>query len=457
MPQFDALVNGKDSQCCRGLHGGWRLRRLCGLPQHYRLDVVPLSRSAVFCKAVDLISNENGGPFQVGMTMNFMNFRFYVFMLVVCSALGLTLQSLMEIVAAAAWEPQAPVEGGVLDPPRLAEPIVGIDGSEYLTEEERRNIAVHESSVRSVVHIATQAIQIDRFFGTESEEASSGSGVVLDQAGHVLTNFHVIEGADRLTVTLFNGAQYEATLVGQDPPNDMAVLRIDAPQELLFPVQLGQSSNLRVGQKVYAFGSPFGLERTMTVGVVSGLGRSVPTHSHRVLKSMIQVDAALNRGNSGGPLMDSRGLLVGMNTAIATRTGENTGVGFAIPVDTIGRVAALLIRDGRVVRPSLGISAYIQAEDGLLIGQVVPGGPAEKAGLRGVQVVMRRSYFGTQRFVDFNAADRILAVEGQPVKNVDDLMSVIETLQPGQEARLTVLRGGEATGVPIVLGQDTDP
>jgi len=172
---------------------------------------------------------------------------------------------------------------------------------------------------------------------------------------------------------------------------------------------------------------------------------------------MIQVDAALNRGNSGGPLMDSRGLLVGMNTAIATRTGENTGVGFAIPVDTIGRVAALLIRDGRVVRPSLGISAYIQAEDGLLIGQVVPGGPAEKAGLRGVQVVMRRSYFGTQRFVDFNAADRLLAVEGQPVKNVDDLMSVIETLQPGQEARLTVLRGGEATGVPIVLGQDTDP
>ncbi len=334
--------------------------------------------------------------------------------------------------------------------------IPAIDGQDFLTPEEVRNIAVHDSTVRSVVHIATEAIQIDRFFGTESQESSSGSGSVLDLDGHILTNFHVIEGADRLTVTMFNGDQFEARLVGQDPPNDMAVLKIEAPQELLFPVRLGQSANLRVGQKVYAFGSPFGLERTMTVGIVSGLGRSVPSHNHRILKSMIQVDAALNQGNSGGPLIDSRGLLVGMNTAIATRTGENTGVGFAIPVDTIARVATLLIRDGRVVRPSLGIDTYIQAEDGLLIGKVLPGGPAEKAGLCGVQVVLRRSYFGTQRFVDFGSADRILAVEGKPVETVDDLMSVIETLQPGQTARLSILREGKAVPVSIVLGQDIE-
>ena len=334
--------------------------------------------------------------------------------------------------------------------------IPGIDGQDFLTPEEVRNSAVHDSTVRSVVHIATEAIQIDRFFGTESQESSSGSGSVLDLDGHILTNFHVIEGADRLTVTMFNGDQFEARLVGQDPPNDMAVLKIEAPRELLFPVRLGQSANLRVGQKVYAFGSPFGLERTMTVGIVSGLGRSVPSHNHRILKSMIQVDAALNQGNSGGPLIDSRGLLVGMNTAIATRTGENTGVGFAIPVDTIARVATLLIRDGRVVRPSLGIDTYIQAEDGLLIGKVLPGGPAEKAGLRGVQVVLRRSYFGTQRFVDFGSADRILAVEGKPVETVDDLMSVIETLQPGQTARLSILREGKAVPVSIVLGQDVE-
>jgi S1-C subfamily serine protease len=333
-------------------------------------------------------------------------------------------------------------------------PRKGLDGLDYLSAEERRNIAVYEKCYRSVVHIATEAIQIDRFFRTASQQEGSGSGSVLDKQGHILTNFHVIEGADRLSVTLFNGKQYEARLVGQDPPNDMAVLKVNAPQEELYPVSVASSKPLRVGQKVYAIGSPFGLERTMTVGVVSGLGRKMPSHNHRVLKSMIQVDAALNQGNSGGPLLDSRGLLVGMNTAIATRTGENTGVGFAIPSDTIRRVAALLIRDGRVVRPSLGIAAYIQMDDGLLIGRVEPGGPADEAGLRGVQVVVRRSYFGEERRLDYDAADRILAVEGRPVRTLDDLMSVIETLEPGQRARLTVLREGEAIPVPIVLGAD---
>ena len=194
----------------------------------------------------------------------------------------------------------------------------------------------------------------------------------------------------------------------------------------------------------------------MTVGVVSGLGRSVPSHNHRVLKSMIQVDAALNQGNSGGPLLDSRGMLVGMNTAIATNSGDNAGVGFAIPVDTIRRVAALLIRDGRVVRPSLGVAAYIQTENGLLIGQLIPGGPAETAGLRGIRIIRQRTYFGEQRSVDYDYADTILAVEGRPVKTLDDLMSVIETMQPGQTAKLSVLREGRAIPVSIVLGEDNE-
>ena len=334
------------------------------------------------------------------------------------------------------------------------DPSLALDGEEYLTAEERRNIAVYEKCHRSVVHIATQAIQVDRLFGTAMEQEGSGSGSVLDKQGHILTNYHVIEGADRLTVTLFNGRQYEARLVGQDPPNDMAVIRIDAPQDVLFPVTIAPSEPLRVGQKVYAIGSPFGLERTMTVGVVSGLGRQMPSHNHRVLKSLIQVDAALNQGNSGGALLDSRGLLVGMNTAIATTSGDNSGVGFAIPASTIRRVAASLIRDGRVVRPSLGITAYIQTENGLLIGRVAPDGPAARAGLRGVQVVVRRTYFGDQRRIDYDAADRILAVEGQPVRNVDDLMSVIETLQPGSQARLTIAREGQAVPVSITLGDD---
>lgn len=333
--------------------------------------------------------------------------------------------------------------------------LFGADGEDYLTPEERRNIAVYENCYRSVVHISTQAVQIDRFFRTTTQEEGSGSGSIMDPTGHILTNFHVIDGADRLTVTLYNGKQYPAQLVGQDPPNDMAILKIDAPEETLIPLQMGRSTGLRVGQRVYAIGSPFGLDRSMTVGVVSSLGRSVPSHNHRVLKGMIQVDAALNRGNSGGPLLDSRGLLIGMNTAIATATGENTGVGFAIPADTIRRVAAALIRDGRVVRPSLGIAAYIQSPDGLVVGQLVPGGPAEQAGLRGVRVIRRRTYFGEQRQVDIDYADVILAVEGKPVKSMDDLMSVIETMQPGQQARLTVRREGAAVPVLVTLGNDS--
>jgi S1-C subfamily serine protease len=333
--------------------------------------------------------------------------------------------------------------------------LLGADGEDYLTPEERRNIAVYENCYRSVVHISTQAVQIDRFFRTTTQEEGSGSGSIMDSTGHILTNFHVIDGADRLTVTLYNGKQYPAELVGQDPPNDMAILKIDAPEETLIPLQMGRSTGLRVGQRVYAIGSPFGLDRSMTVGVVSSLGRSVPSHNHRVLKGMIQVDAALNRGNSGGPLLDSRGLLIGMNTAIATATGENTGVGFAIPADTIRRVAAALIRDGRVVRPSLGIAAYIQSPDGLVVGQLVPGGPAEQAGLRGVRVIRRRTYFGEQRQVDIDYADVILAVEGKPVKSMDDLMSVIETMQPGQQARLTVRREGAAVPVLVTLGNDS--
>ena len=353
-------------------------------------------------------------------------------------------------------DPQAPIANQRPAQQTPAIPLAALDGEAYLTPEERRNIAVYDNCYRSVVHIATQAFQIDRFFRTATSQEGSGSGSVLDSEGHILTNYHVIEGADRLSVTMFDGKQYEAELVGQDPPNDMAVIKIKAPEQSLFPVTMGQSLPLRVGQNVYAIGSPFGLERTMTVGVVSGLGRSVPSHNHRVLKSMIQVDAALNQGNSGGPLLDSRGMLVGMNTAIATNSGDNAGVGFAIPVDTIRRVAALLIRDGRVVRPSLGVAAYIQTENGLLIGQLIPGGPAETAGLRGIRIIRQRTYFGEQRSVDYDYADTILAVEGRPVKTLDDLMSVIETMQPGQTAKLSVLREGRAIPVSIVLGEDNE-
>src|SRR5690606_34977599 len=193
---------------------------------------------------------------------------------------------------------------------------------------------------------------------------------------------------------LFNGKEYDAGLVGQDPLNDIAVLRIDAPADELFPVVFGDSSRLRVGQRVFAIGNPFGLERTMTVGIISSLNRTLPSRRTRRMKSIIQIDAALNQGNSGGPLLDSHSRLIGMNTAIASATGENTGVGFAIPVGTIARIVPQLIETGRVIRPDIGIAYMVYTDRGLAIVSMVPGGPAERAGLRGVRIERRKTRRG---------------------------------------------------------------
>ena len=201
-----------------------------------------------------------------------------------------------------------------------------------------------------------------------------GSGVVLDRQGHILTNFHVVDGAREIQVTLYDGKTYDARVVGKDPATDVAVLKIEAPPASLFPVVLGNSAQLRVGQRVFAIGNPFGLERTLTTGIISSLDRSLPSRrSGRSLKSIIQIDAAINPGNSGGPLLDSHGRMIGMNTAIASKTGESAGVGFAIPVSTIARVVPQLIEKGRVRRPEAGIMRVYQTEQGLLIATHGPG------------------------------------------------------------------------------------
>lgn len=325
------------------------------------------------------------------------------------------------------------------------------------TAAERVNIAVYDHVNRSVVNITTLIVRPDMFLMLEPSEGA-GSGSVLDQAGHILTNFHVIEGAKQVQVTLFNGETYDAKLVGADPVYDIAVLRIDAPRESLFPVELGESSILRVGQHVYAIGNPFGLERTMTTGIISSLNRSLPSRNGRTMKSIIQIDAALNRGNSGGPLLDSRSCLIGMNTAIASHSGENTGVGFAIPVNTISRVVPQLIRNGRVIRPDLGITRVLQTDQGLVIATIIPGGPAERSGLRGFRIVKNQRRFGPfvseEVQIDRDYADLILAVDGQPVNSADDLLSAIERHQPGEEAVVTVLREGRQVNVGVVLGAE---
>ena len=336
--------------------------------------------------------------------------------------------------------------------PARSDPI----GGEF-TQQELTNIAVYEKVNRAVVNITTKSVRVDAFM-FESPTEGSGSGSVLDRHGHILTNHHVIAGARRIFVTLFDGSTFDAELVGEDPPNDVAVLRIEAPAEKLHPVILGDSSRLRVGQNAYAIGNPFGLERTLTTGVISSLNRSLTSQAGRTIKSVIQIDAALNRGNSGGPLLDSQGRLIGMNTAIASRTGENTGVGFAIPVNTIRRVAPELIENGRVVRADIGIAQVYETEAGLVVAAVVPGGPAERAGIRGFRIVRRQERRGgviiEERTIDRSYADRIVAVDGAKIASADDLLSAVEAKPPGAKVVLSIIREGRAAEVEVTLGEE---
>lgn len=324
------------------------------------------------------------------------------------------------------------------------------------TPDEIVNIGVYEKTNKSVVNIRTKSVQEGAFFFMNIISEGEGSGSVIDQQGHVLTNYHVVEGARTITVTLFDGMSYEAEVVGTDPPSDVAVLRIKAPSEKLIPVTFGESSDLKVGQRVFAIGNPFGLERTLTTGIISSLNRSLPNpRSKRTLKQMIQIDASINPGSSGGPLLDSHGLMIGMNTAIASRTGESAGVGFAIPVNTITRVVPQLIRAGRVIRADAGILQVLETEQGVLIATLKPGGAAERAGLQGFRLIRRTKKQGPLVFesttIDHSSADLIVAIDGKPVKTVDDLLTILDSKRPGERAVFRVIRQGRTLDIPVTL------
>jgi S1-C subfamily serine protease len=320
-----------------------------------------------------------------------------------------------------------------------------------LSPAERTNIDVFRSVSPAVVHITTTELASNLFSLRVTEvPRGTGSGFMWDAAGHVVTNFHVIQGADRAKITLADQSSYDAELVGVYPDRDIAVLRIEAPKAALKPIVVGRSADLLVGQIVYAIGNPFGLDQTLTTGIVSALDREIESVTRRTIRGVIQTDAAINPGNSGGPLLDSSGRLIGMNTAIYSPSGASAGIGFAIPVDEVNRIVPKLIRDGRIERPTLGISAApdeqnraLRLDPGVALVEVEPGGPAEKAGLEP---------FRRPRGGGIVIGDHVTAVDGVKVSNLDEVLHELERHQPGEKVRLTVKRAEVQREVTATLG-----
>jgi S1-C subfamily serine protease len=326
--------------------------------------------------------------------------------------------------------------------------------------EEQNNIAVYKRVLPSVVNITSKALVFNFFYGTVPQEGQ-GSGFILDRAGHVLTNFHVVEGANRgIQVKLSNGRSYAAKVVGTDRTHDLALLQIDAPN--LEPVTLADSSGLSVGQKVYAIGNPFGLSGTMTRGIISSI-RTLPAargSDSASIEDAIQTDAAINPGNSGGPLLNSRGEVIGINTMIASNgADQSSGIGFAIPINTAKAVLADLTRYGRVKRPTLGVVDYpigpdlasqmgLAADQGVLIQKVLPGGAAERAGLRGGNQL---AYVGNTPIM--LGGDLIVAIDGQQVTDSQDINALMDKHQTGDTISVTIYRGRRQITLKLILGE----
>ena len=324
-----------------------------------------------------------------------------------------------------------------------------------LSADEQNNIAVFKAASPSVVNITALTVQRD-FFSLDVQQvpAGTGTGFVWDDLGHVVTNFHVIQGASAARVTLADQSTHRAELVGAFPDRDLAVLKISVPKARLPPLPLGTSKDLLVGQRVFAIGNPFGLDQTLTTGIVSALGREIESVTRRRIRGVIQTDAAINPGHSGGPLLDSAGRLIGVNTAIYSPSGASSGIGFAIPVDEVNRIVPRLIRDGRFVRPALGISSAsaglaraLEVPPGVALVNVTRGGAADRAGLQ----PFRRGNDG--RVVP---GDVITAVNDESVADFDDLLSTLERYRPGDRVSLTVWRSGERRKVPVTLGEASD-
>lgn len=326
--------------------------------------------------------------------------------------------------------------------------------SRFLDEEERANINVFKTASPSVVNISTQtgirAKLGDVTLDMGRISSGTGSGFLWDTEGHIVTNYHVVEGADFLKVKLTDGTEWEAAVLGMAPEFDVAVLKIEAPIARLKGLTVGRSDNLEVGQKVYAIGNPFGLDQTLTTGIVSGLGREIDSRSGDKIRGVIQTDAAINPGNSGGPLLDSQGRLIGVNTAILSRSGASAGVGFAVPVNTIRATVPLLISGKMVHRGYLGISlapmqiSKLASEEGVLVLGVAQDSPAAKLGLKSTR-------FNESGDVEWG--DTVISLNGKRVTDSEAILTRLQEYQAGDEIMIGIKRDGEYTRLTIELAE----
>jgi len=317
-----------------------------------------------------------------------------------------------------------------------------------VASDEQNNIEIYRSMSPGVVHI-TSTVAVQTVFGVFPQQGT-GSGSIIDNQGHILTNYHVVREARRLDVTLADKSNYRAAFVGADPDNDIAVIKINAPASSLRVIPMGSSANLAVGQKALAIGNPFGLDRTLTTGVVSGLDRPLQTENGQVIEKVIQTDASINPGNSGGPLLNDQGQIIGINAAIFSPSGGSVGIGFAIPVDTAKKLLPELIASGQVRKGYLGVTTTpltpalaqelnLPVKEGVIVVEVEPGGPADAAGLRGLPD-------------ENHVGDIIVSIDGQPVKDPGDLARMIGSHKPGDKVTLGVLRQGRQQQIQVTLG-----
>jgi S1-C subfamily serine protease len=365
--------------------------------------------------------------------------------------LGLNAILLMLVGALALWMlwTVIPKPWRDLDPDAVERPVAARGD---LAEIERTTIDIFRTASPSVVHITTLVTAAGPFsLDVQQIPQGTGSGFVWDKDGHIVTNYHVISNASGAVIILADGSSWQGRLVGSYPDKDLAVLAIDAPANLLQPIMVGSSANLQVGQLAFAIGNPFGLDQTLTGGVVSALDREIESVPGQAIRNVIQTDTAVNPGNSGGPLLDSAGRLIGVNSSILSPSGAFAGIGFAIPVDEVNRIVTELIRHGKIVRPSLGVALAPDqltgrlGLDGVLVMRVDPGGPAARAGLRPT----RRDLMGNIRL-----GDLIVAVDDEQLQSTEDFFAALEEHQPGDEVTLTLVRDGQTVAAPITLGQD---